>query len=53
MERYALIIGAMKAGTTTLFDHLAAHPAVAPSHPKEPGFFAFDDQDSLIGRGTF
>jgi hypothetical protein len=46
MERYALIIGAMKAGTTTLFDHLAAHPAVAPSHPKEPGFFAFDDHFS-------
>jgi len=43
MERYALIIGAMKAGTTTLFDHLAAHPEVAPSHPKEPGFFAFDE----------
>lgn len=42
-DRYALIIGAMKAGTTTLFDHLAAHPAVAPSRPKEPGFFAFDD----------
>ncbi|MDZ7629166.1 MAG: hypothetical protein U5J99_12275 [Parvularculaceae bacterium] len=43
MDRYALIIGAMKAGTTTLFDHLAAHPAVAPCRPKEPGFFAFDD----------
>ncbi|MFN3960370.1 MAG: sulfotransferase domain-containing protein [Parvularculaceae bacterium] len=43
MERYALIIGAMKAGTTTLFDHLAGHPAVAPSQPKEPGFFAFDE----------
>jgi hypothetical protein len=43
MERYALIIGAMKAGTTTLFDHLSAHPAVARSRPKEPGFFAFDD----------
>lgn len=43
VDRYVLIIGAMKAGTTTLFDHLAAHPAVSPSHPKEPGFFAFDD----------
>lgn len=43
MDRYALIIGAMKAGTTTLFDHLARHPAVAPCRPKEPGFFAFDD----------
>ncbi|HBK92610.1 MAG TPA: hypothetical protein DDZ68_13160 [Parvularcula sp.] len=43
VDRYVLIIGAMKAGTTTLFDHLAAHPAIAPSRPKEPGFFAFDD----------
>lgn len=43
MERYALIIGAMKAGTTTLFDHLAAHPEVAPSRPKESGFFAFEE----------
>lgn len=43
VDRYALIIGAMKAGTTTLFDHLAAHPAIAPCRPKEPGFFAFDD----------
>lgn len=44
IERFGLIIGAMKAGTTTLFDHLARHPHVAPSNPKEPGFFAFDDQ---------
>ena len=42
VDRYALIIGAMKAGTTTLFDYLAAHPAIAPSRPKEPGFFAFE-----------
>ncbi len=42
-SRYALIIGAMKAGTTSLFDHLALHPAVAGCRPKEPGFFAFDD----------
>lgn len=43
MNRYALIIGAMKAGTTTLFDHLADHPEIAPCRTKEPGFFAFDD----------
>lgn len=43
INRYGLIIGAMKAGTTTLFDHLARHPHVAPSNPKEPGFFAFDE----------
>ncbi len=43
ISRFGLIIGAMKAGTTTLFDHLARHPHVAASKPKEPGFFAFDD----------
>ena len=39
---YVIIIGAMKSGTTTLFDMLAEHPAIAPANPKEPGFFAFD-----------
>lgn len=43
IERFGLIIGAMKAGTTTLFDHLARHPEIAGCFPKEPGFFAFDD----------
>lgn len=43
INRFGLIIGAMKAGTTTLFDHLARHPEIAASRPKEPGFFAFDD----------
>jgi hypothetical protein len=43
IERFGLIIGAMKGGTTTLFDHLARHPEIAASRSKEPGFFAFDD----------
>lgn len=42
MRRLILIIGAMKSGTTTLFDMLARHPAIAPARDKEPGFFAFD-----------
>lgn len=41
-RRYVIIIGAMKSGTTTLFDMLADHPAIAPARDKEPGFFAFD-----------
>jgi len=44
LEDYIIIIGAMKAGTTTLFSMLADHPEIAPAHPKEPGFFAFDDE---------
>ena len=41
-RRYVIIIGAMKSGTTTLFDVLARHPAIVPSVGKEPRFFAFD-----------
>lgn len=40
---YILIIGAMKSGTTTLFDALSRHSAIAPCSPKEPGFFAFEE----------
>lgn len=34
-----LIIGAQRAGTTSLFHHLAAHPDVTPSFPKEVHYF--------------
>jgi hypothetical protein len=38
-ERHALIIGAMKCGTTSAFHYLSAHPEIAPSRVKEPDFF--------------
>lgn len=38
-----LILGAMKSGTTTLFDMLAQHPEICPARIKEPGFFAFEE----------
>lgn len=41
-DRFGLIIGAMKCGTTTLFNRLAQHPEVAPSRVKEPSFFCDD-----------
>jgi hypothetical protein len=34
-----MIVGAMKAGTTSLFHYLDAHPDVCMSKPKEPHFF--------------
>ena len=37
--RFALIIGAMKCGTTSLFDLLAQHPQVCPCRTKEPDHF--------------
>lgn len=38
-----IVVGAMKAGTTTIFERLASHPEVFGSEPKEPGFFARDE----------
>lgn len=43
VRRYIVIVGAMKSGTTTLFELLSQHPAIAPCRDKEPGFFAFED----------
>jgi len=43
IENYILIIGAMKSGTTTLFDMLARHSKISACHRKEPGFFAFEE----------
>jgi hypothetical protein len=37
--RYFFIIGAMKAGTTSLFKYLADHPELCPSIRKEPRVF--------------
>ena len=39
-DRYALIIGAMKCATTSLFSYLAEHPAIAAAKIKEPEFFS-------------
>ena len=40
-----LIIGAAKAGTTSLYHYLAQHPQVHMSPVKEPKFFAFEGRD--------
>lgn len=39
-----LIIGAAKAGTTSLYKYLEQHPDIYMSSFKEPGFFAFEGQ---------
>jgi hypothetical protein len=39
-DRFALVIGAMKGGTTSLFDYLRTHPQILGSRKKEPNFFA-------------
>ena len=39
-HRFVLIVGAMKGGTTSLFDYLKTHPQIVGSTRKEPNFFS-------------
>lgn len=39
-DQYTLIIGAMKSGTSALFDLLSQHPSICPSRVKEPEYFS-------------
>jgi hypothetical protein len=39
-----LIIGARKAGTTTLYEYLRHHPQIYMSNPKEPEFFSYNER---------
>lgn len=43
MKKLCVIIGAMKAGTTSLFTHLDSHPDICGCSLKESMFFAVDD----------
>lgn len=42
IDNFALIIGAMKCGTTSLFSYLAQHPMVSAYSDKEAFFFSSD-----------
>ncbi|MDK1288233.1 sulfotransferase family protein [Pseudoalteromonas umbrosa] len=39
-DAHAMIIGAMKCGTSSLFNYLSSHPEICPSITKEPEFFS-------------
>lgn len=39
-DRVAIIVGAMKCGTSSLYDYLVEHPAIAPCLNKEPEWFS-------------
>jgi hypothetical protein len=41
-----LVLGAMRAGTTTLYYELSEHPEVYMAAIKEPNFFAFEDGET-------
>lgn len=40
-----LLLGTAKAGTTSLFRYLELHPEVFACSPKEPKFFAYENED--------
>ena len=44
-NHFAFIIGAMKAGTTSLFEIMSQHPQICPSREKEPDYFIKDRPD--------
>ncbi len=45
-DSFVLIIGAMKSGTTSLFEILRQHPGICPSRLKEPDYFVEDRDDN-------
>ncbi len=40
VDAHAMIIGAMKCGTTSLYDYLCCHPQICPATMKEPEYFS-------------
>ena len=48
MGRFALLVGAMKSGTSNLFFVLGQHPQFSPCNLKEPSFFS-DEQEYAKG----
>lgn len=42
-----IVIGAMKCGTSSLYEYLSRHPHVEMSDPKEPSFFVHNRERSL------
>ncbi len=47
-QRILFIVGAGKAGSTTLFDHISQHPQIATAPAKEPEFYS---DPAVFGRG--
>jgi hypothetical protein len=47
-----LVIGAMRSGTSTLYQLLSQHPDVFMATPKEPNYFAFRDMGTAKVEGS-
>ena len=48
-----LVVGAARAGTTTLYSYLRQHPELFLPDIKEPCFFAFEGEDKKYVKGKF
>lgn len=46
-DSYVMIIGAMKCGTTSLFNYLLSHPEICCAIDKEPEFFSENQQHGV------
>ncbi|WP_340106399.1 sulfotransferase domain-containing protein [Rhodohalobacter sp. 8-1] len=46
-DAYVMIIGAMKSGTTSLYNYLAKHPEICRAKTKEPEFFSKKEEVPL------
>lgn len=46
-NNYLIIIGAMKSGTSSLYDYLIKHPRICPCQIKEPEFFSKNQNRSI------
>lgn len=51
-DRYVMIIGAMKCGTSSLYDYLIQHPQICPCKTKEPEYFS-ENQSHKIKCETY
>jgi len=52
MADHAIIIGAMKSGTSSLYEYLVQHPQICACSVKEPEFFS-DHQDHAVGAASY
>ncbi|NOR54700.1 MAG: sulfotransferase [Sulfurovum sp.] len=43
-----LIVGAAKAGTTSIYEYIKNHPEIFLTEPKEPTFFSYADEDKPV-----
>lgn len=44
INNFALIVGAMKCGTSSLYQYISSHPQVCPCIKKEPKYFSSHDE---------